>query len=203
MSNFSAVDANNGNLVDMFGTFMEIGGVHFSDNQKAKTVCKIADDNGVSHKVHLYQGKGQLPTPAQLQQRHSFSISTFQGTFQGTPYTGYSGFWNNKAQVNQQSQPATQQSTAPPQPQQGTQQARQPVKPKEPDWDAIAEGKVRHGLVCAYIQGGLKLSLEDLEKWKTYIMTGHHPDNVAQPDSSIVENPGYGEPSPEDPDPPF
>lgn len=181
--NFQIVDRNNGNLVDMFGTFMEIGGVQYTQNQKAKAVCKIADDNGVSHKVHLHQGNGQLPTPAQLQQRHAFSLKTFQGTFEGGTYTGYSGFWKDKIQVNQQPQQGL------PQPPQAPQQATQPPKNnKQPDWDAIAEGKVRHGLVCACIQGGMKLSLAEIEGWKTYIMTGHHPDNVPNPDPSIQQN---------------
>lgn len=179
--NFQAVEANNGNLVDMFGTFMEIGGVQYTQNQKAKAICKIVDDNGVSHKVHLHQGSGELPQPAQLQQRHAFSISTFQGNYQGTPYTGYSGFWNNKAQVNQQPRQAL------PQPQQGPQPPRQSTK--APDWDAIAEGKVRHGLVCANIESGGILTLAELEDWKTYIMTGHHPNNVPVPDQSITEEP--------------
>jgi len=179
--NFQTVEANNGNLVDMFGTFMEIGGVQYTQNQKPKAICKIADDNGVSHKVHLHQGNGELPQPAQLQQRHSFSISTFQGNYQGKPYTGYSGFWNNQAKVNQRSQ------QTPPQPPQAPQQTAQDTKAKEPDWDAIAEGKVRHGLVCAYIQGGVEPLIDNLEKWKTYIMTGHHPDNVSEPDQSITE----------------
>lgn len=125
--NFQAVEANNGNLVDMFGTFVEIGGVQYTDNQKAKAICKIADDNGVAHKVHLYQGKGQLPQPAQLQQRHSFSLSTFQGNYQGQPYTGYSGFWKNGTQVNQQPRQSSQQ-TAPQQGQQSPQQRRQGTK---------------------------------------------------------------------------
>lgn len=114
--NFHAVDANNGNLVDMFGTFMVIGGVQYTPNQKAKAICKIADDNGVSHNVHIHQGNGELPTTSCLQQRHAFSISTFQGNYQNKPYTGYSGFWNNKAKVQQQ---------APSQPPQGPQQAAQ------------------------------------------------------------------------------
>jgi len=185
--NFQIVDQNNGNMVDMFGTFMEIGGVFYTENQKAKAICKIADDNGVIHKVHLHKGNGDLPGVSFLQQRHAFSISTFQGNYQGLPYKGYSGFWKSKNKVNQQPQ------SIPPQPTQAPQQTAGPPKNnKQPDWDAIAEGKVRHGLVCAYIQSPREFTmatLGEIEDWKTYIMTGHHPNNVPQPDQSIQENP--------------
>jgi hypothetical protein len=85
-----------------------------------------------------------------------------------------------------------------PQPPQAPQQAAQGTQVKEPDWDAIAEGKVRHGLVCAYIQGGTEPLIDNLEKWKTYIMTGHHPDKVAEPDQSITEPEQQTQTNPED-----
>jgi len=117
--NFNAVEANNGNLVDMFGIFTEIGGVQYTANQKAKAICKITDDTGVSHKVHLHKGSGDLPGTSFLQQRHAFSLSTFQGTYQGNIYTGYSGFWKGQAQVQQP--PAQNAPQAPQQPRQGVQ----------------------------------------------------------------------------------
>jgi len=126
--NFQAVESGRGNKVTMFGVFMEIGGVQYTPQQKAKSICKIADDNGVSHNVHIYQGTGQLPQPAQLQQRHSFSLSTFEGNYQGKPYTGYSGFWQDNAQTRQQAPPQAPQ--APQQPAGATN------APKEVDWDA-------------------------------------------------------------------
>lgn len=115
---FNAVESGRGNKVTMFGVFMEIGGIQYTPQQKAKSICKIADDNGVSHNVHIYQGTGQLPQPAQLQQRHSFSLSTFEGNYQGKPYTGYSGFWQGDAQTRQQAPPQSPQ--APQQPRQAT-----------------------------------------------------------------------------------
>lgn len=118
--NFQSVEAGQGNKVNMFGTFVEIGGVQYTPQQKAKAICKIADDTGVSHNVHIYQGTGQLPQPVNLQQRHSFSLSVFQGTSQRGAYTGYSGFWQDKVQVNQQS--------TPPQPPQAPSQLAEPPK---------------------------------------------------------------------------
>lgn len=130
--NFQAVEQANGNLVMMFGIFTEVGGVTYTANQKAKCSCKITDDTGTAHKVNIYQGKGQLPGPQQARLRYQFNLSTFQGNYQGNPYTGYSGFWNSTAQVGQQ-----QGQQAPPQaPQAPSQATGQAQDKKEVDWDA-------------------------------------------------------------------
>lgn len=123
--NFQQVEQGNGNLVQMFGTFTEIGGLQYTPQQKAKAICKIRDDTGAEHNVHIYQGKGQLPSLQQFSQRCQFNISTFQGTYKNKPYTGYSGFWDSSVQVNQQQPPQTVAGYAklpPPPPQ-------QPAKP--------------------------------------------------------------------------
>lgn len=180
MSNFSAVEAGQGNKINMFGTFVEIGGVQYTLQQKAKSICKIADDNGVSHNVHIYQGTGQLPQPAQLQQRHSFSLSTFQGNYQNKPYTGYSGFWQDDAQVRQ---PQPQQGqTAPPQTQQGTQQARQ--RTNDDDMVRIRSMALSYAkdLVVAgkITQKGLTITANE---FTSFIMTGRwFKDNQSAPD---------------------
>ena len=74
---------------------------------------------------------------------------------------------------------AGQQSPAPPL-QQAPSQPHQAEK-SEPDWDAIALGKVRHGVACAGIQSGqIEVKSEmDCEKWVQYIMLGHNrtPDS--------------------------
>lgn len=52
--------------------------------------------------------------------------------------------------------------------------ATQPVA-RQPDWDAIAEGKVRHGLVIAFIEKGAiysKETCEEIERWQDYILSG-------------------------------
>lgn len=45
----------------------------------------------------------------------------------------------------------------------------------EPDWDAIAEGKVRHGVAVAYIEAGKPLNdltKEEIAKWTSFIING-------------------------------
>jgi len=100
--NFSTIEQADGNLATMFGVFTEIGGATTTSNGKIKSLCKVRDDTGVMHNVHIYQGKGQLPSPQQLNQRYQFSLSTYRGYYQEQAYTGYSGFWNSTAQVSQQ-----------------------------------------------------------------------------------------------------
>ncbi len=172
--NFQTVEQANGNKVSMLGTLTEVGGVTFTTNQKEKCLCKIRDDVGVLHNVHIHKGNGQLPMPAQLNQRLAFTLSTFQGSHDNKPYTGYSGFWNDKASVAQPSQPAPQQAL--PQPHQS--------KKSEPDWDAIALGKVRHGVVCAAIQSGqIKVANEmQCDEWVQYIILGRNKAPQEKPE---------------------
>ena len=97
--NFQQVKQANGNNVTMFGTFDEIGGVSLTQNQKNVCKCQIVDDSGEKHLVRLY---GTMPHVNLLRLRQEFSLSSYQGTNQrGQPYTGFSGFWNDRAQVNQ------------------------------------------------------------------------------------------------------
>lgn len=129
--NFQIVEQNNGNLVQMFGVFTDIGGLQYTPQRKAKAICKIRDDTNVEHTVHIYQGKGQLPGPEHFNQRCQFTLSTFQGNYQGKSYTGYSGFWNSDAQINQQPRniEPNQRTSVP-------QQTTSPIAKKEVDWDA-------------------------------------------------------------------
>lgn len=173
--NFQAVKQANGNNVTMFGTFNEVGGVSLTQNQKEVCKCQIIDDNSEKHLVRLY---GTMPGPAVLNTRHQFTLSTYSGkTQQGQLYTGYSGFWNNKAQ------------TAPQNAQQGTQQPAQSTNPPQPDnWDVVLRTRV----VCAYIASGKKPLVEDIEYWMKYCKTGIDaslPQNV---------NPKYAGGEPED-----
>ena len=52
---------------------------------------------------------------------------------------------------------------------------------KEPNWNEISKGKVRHGVACEYIKQNKPLNEEiamDIERWVEFIMTGHlenHP----------------------------
>jgi hypothetical protein len=67
------------------------------------------------------------------------------------------------------------------QPPQGRQQANQP------DWDKIAEGKVRNSVVCAFISNGVEPPIEAVKKWTDYIMTG------ALPQPTPNEQPNYND----------
>lgn len=78
------------------------------------------------------------------------------------------------------------------QPYQGQQSTRQRGTDDKPDWDAIAEGKVRHGVVCAAIQSGqVKVeNIQDIEYWKNYIITGRAPlppSKIPEPHPDITE----------------
>lgn len=167
--NFQAVEQANGNNVTIFGTFTEIGGVQYTPQSKAKAICKIRDTTGVAHNVHIYQGKGQLPTPEQLNQRHQFSLSTFQGSYRNKPYTGYSGFWQPQAQVNQ------------PAPQQGQQPAPQPSQStNDNEMVRIRSMAVEYAkdLVCA--KNMQRQLLPDMaDEFTAYIMTGKWVSKLA------------------------
>ena len=108
---------------------------------------------------------------------------------------GISGYVEN--QLNDAGQPENWQLPAVLQPPHNQQQAPQqvaeptnvpqdtPQANKPPDWDAIAEGKVRHGVVCAYISARFKPEIKEVERWVRYIITGIDPNTVPDPDSSI------------------
>lgn len=52
-----------------------------------------------------------------------------------------------------------------------------------PDWDAIAEGKVRHGVVCAFIVAGhAEVDISAVDYWVRYIIDG--TVNAPEPESS-------------------
>ena len=107
--NFQVVDQANGKSAVMLGTITEFVGEGINPtSQKPWKKAKITDDTGKIHQVTL---RGTLPTVAVINQRAQFSIGTYQGTYQGSPYTGYSGFWNETAQVAQSAPPQAQQPT--------------------------------------------------------------------------------------------
>ena len=122
--NFAQVKQANGQNVTLFATFDEVGGVSLTPkNRKQVCKCQIIDDDKERHLVRLY---GTMPTPAMLKMRQEFSLSSYQGqNQQGQPYTGYSGFWNDRVQVNQVPANAPPAPYATPQPPQGRPQAPQ------------------------------------------------------------------------------
>ena len=48
---------------------------------------------------------------------------------------------------------------------------------KQPDWDKITEGKIRHGVAVAFIEKGHELTpdnMKTMEKWVQFIIHGYH-----------------------------
>ena len=177
--NFQTVAANNGSLVAIFATVAEVGASKLNVNQKPIQSVTLTDDNGEQHKATINKGNGQLLDSNALGQRLAFNLSTYQGQHG----VGYSGFWNSRAQVNQEGQ------TTPPKPPQAP--SRAPESPK-PDWDAIAEGKVRTVLTGAAIESGqIKITgVADLTYWVGYCMTGRAPmppSKIPNPHPDIQE----------------
>jgi len=207
--NFQQVKQANGNNVTMFGTFDEIGGVSLTNNQKQVCKCQIIDDSGEKHLVRLY---GTMPHVNLLRMRQEFSLSSYQGTNQrGQPYTGFSGFWNDRAQVNQV--PAN----APPAPynaQQAPHQSAQrpnvPQNPqgrmKMPDTYAYpvtpetADRMARAVCIEAMLRSGQKPLYSYVTELVDFIRTGKEPYYAPDPDPSIT---GYSDPPPTDEDIPF
>lgn len=78
--------------------------------------------------------------------------------------------------------------TAAPQPAQAPQrpQAQNQAQPR--DYDAENRGKIRHGLVCAYISAGIDPDINNVNYWTDYIMNGQAPlppGKTNYPDSQV------------------
>lgn len=85
---------------------------------------------------------------------------------------------NNRGAYNKFTKPQDPQYTQPdtPQGQQGPQQAAQRTQANgQPNWDAIAEGKVRCNVICAIMSAGSAPEPTYVNKWVKYIMTGQFP----------------------------
>jgi hypothetical protein len=173
--NFQAVRNGNEQNIAMSGILASLDGITYTTNGAPKQRCKITDANQEAQFVTIYQGNG-LPIPDnKISQTLSFNIS--YKMVHGKGY--YGGFWNSTAQVAPLSQ------TPPSQPPQVSQNAPQAANGRnksngQPDWDAIAEGKVRHGIVIAGIESGQialgpKNLIGDILYWQEFIMTGKAP----------------------------
>ncbi|MFA5163789.1 MAG: hypothetical protein WC441_04730 [Patescibacteria group bacterium] len=129
--NFEQVRQANGQLVTMLAMVVEVGPSKLNRNQKAFRPCKLQDDLGEQHSVTVNQGKGLLIGDAVLGKRCQFSLSTYAGQ----NGVAYSGFWSDKAQVNQ----ATQAPQTPARvsfPPQNQSKAPTPTVAPKVDWDA-------------------------------------------------------------------
>lgn len=161
--NFAAVQQAGGQNVIMLGQIVEFKGEGVGRTGKPWKKMVVEDMERERHTVTI---RGNLPPATALNQQAQFTISTYQGTSQGGPYTGYSGFCDVLPNYGQQApqaagyQPTQQQSPAPPlrqpqQPQLQQQYPRQQQANKQPDWDNINLGKCRHTLYCAVIKAGM------------------------------------------------
>ena len=188
--NFQAIDQASGKNVKIWATLFVWESIAFTPNQAKYLSCKLRDDDGVEHKCRIYEGKGSLPGQENLNKRLEFSLSCYQGTTQqNQPYTGYSGFWSHGATT---SAPQNTQQ-APSQPAQATnyQPPAQIQVKKEPDWDAIAEEKVRCNVLCAMLQGGITVDYPEVLEHTAFIMSGIDTRKIPEPDQSIQNNPDY------------
>lgn len=52
---------------------------------------------------------------------------------------------------------------------------QQPATEPKVDWDAIAKGKTRCSIACAYIASGKEPEIKLVDYWLEYIMTGQAP----------------------------
>lgn len=192
--NFAQVKQANGNNVTMLATFVEVGGVGLTQNQKQVCKCQLIDDNREQHLVRLY---GTMPTSALHNMRQQFSLSSYQGTNQrGQPYTGFSGFWSDRAMVGQVPGNVPQ---APSQPQQGIQQPAQAMKTpynalhskepyqglRMPDTYAYpvtpetADRMARAVCIEALLKNGQKPIYSYVTELVDYIRTGKEPIDVS------------------------
>lgn len=158
--NFNAVDQANGKNIKIWATLFVWEGISFTTNQAKYLSCKLRDDDGVEHKCRIYEGKGSLPGSEHLEERMEFSIGSYQGTYQGSQYTGYSGFWSHGATTSApQDSPSTPQNA--------------PQSTNAPQTGNNIE--IRKSVVCAYIAAGAagaQMLVEEIEYWMEYIKTG-------------------------------
>lgn len=171
--NFQAVEQADGKNLMMWATLFAWEGIAFTTKQAKYLSCKLRDDNGVEHKCRIYEGKGTLPGQEHLEKRMQFSIGSYQGNYNGQPYTGYSGFWSHGA------------TNSPQNTQQGTQQAAHSTKAPQTGNNDV---EIRKCVTCAYLAagaGGAQMLVEEIEYWIEYIKTGI---DASLPDNKPIKN---------------
>lgn len=189
--NFQQVIQAGGKNVTMLATFVEVGGVSFTANQKQVSKCQLKDDNGEQHLVRLY---GTMPLTTLLNTRQQFSLSSYTGTNQrGQPYTGFSGFWNDRAMVNQvpgqasqAPQPPAQAPNVPPPIPRGMNMPDTYAYPVTPE---TARRMARTAFIAAILQNGQKPLYSYITELVEYSYTGKEPmvedsDAQSHPDTT-------------------
>jgi hypothetical protein len=156
----------------MFGIITEFcgEGVNPSSGKPWKKV-KIRDDGNTMHNVTL---RGTLPPVTVQGQRAQFSLGTYQGTHEGQPYTGYSGFWNSNSQQAPpvQSPPPQRAPQGPPQPAQQPQQTNASADMIKARSMGLAYAK---DLVVAGASKGLEGLFPLAQQCAAFITTGNVP----------------------------
>lgn len=171
-------------------TAREVGQVQYT-TQKGKPYQVIhLDDGQIAMPVRIYQGNGQPIAPAMIGQQIQVTVSSYIG---GDNQRHLSGFWNAGAQVDQSPVVAEQANAA--RQELGNHYDGQPpaqTRNGPPDWDAIAEGKVRCAVLCALLQNGVNIHevpYDLIIGYTRFVMTGIVP----QPANNIPTRTPPGE----------
>lgn len=172
MSTFAEVRNYKGQNRAIACTVVDIDKVSYTTEGKAKQRAILADDTGEQQNVTIYQGRGDLLGEQLRNTKQHFLLKLNQ-------YGYYGGFWqtdnpaaidHNAAQVPPQISPENQQKID-----SIRQQMSKPAQPKQTDWDAIAEGKVRCQVLCAMIKADVKIDYDLVREFTKFIMTGKAP----------------------------
>lgn len=189
--NFKSVQQGNGQNVIMQGRILEFKGegvgTPSNPNGKPWKKVKAQDQDGEVHTVTI---RGNLPPVDAVNKPASFTISTFQGTYQGQPYTGYSGFCDVLPDYGPPQQTYGGQQPPSPQPRQAPSQPRQSTNAEKPDWDAKDRHIVRQNTlnraVEIYLHANPEVDWPELggqfeqivqlaEDFRTYVYNGLPP----------------------------
>ncbi len=157
---FQTVELANGTDVTINAIATALGNTEYTKQKGTPFMkCKLTDANGRMEDVTVWQGKGH-PIPGSMQgQTLSFNLSCKVNG----QYVNYGGFWNASAQ--------TAPIAAQPTPQGQPQPAQRPNVPQKDD---RAEGMVRHGVICAMIEGHC-VDYGFAIEYTKFIMTGQIP----------------------------
>ena len=167
--NFETVRQANGDNITMRAFADKIDGISYIPSGTPKQDCKFTDANGEQQNVTVWQGKGQPLPENNVGQTLSINISC---KVKGNR-TNYGGFWNSTAETAPLNQPA---SKSPQGQQAPSGSAQRPNAKKDVGGgDAMAESEVRHGVLCAMLQGGLEVDYGAVLEFTKFIVTGQIP----------------------------
>ncbi len=193
------VPDNDQTLYPVLAVVREFGERKSSSAGKWSTKMRLADASGEQW-VKVWDGNAGIMPGSHLGQNVNFNIKA--QNFKGKTYL--SGFWEIDSKTLATPYPA-QQTTSYDTPQYRKEAAANAIRMAKsssggnaPDWDRIAEGKVRHGLVCAYLQGGLEPDLPKVLYYTRFVITG-----VVEVEGEPEEQPTAADGRPIDNDIPF